>query len=216
MLDASITFTWVVIGFIALRVLGARFFNQKYRADVVAAAIVLAFVIGTLWPFSNRMGMQNGSAPNSAASAAAEPNKLNLTEAVVSQLRPLEGTNDIGSLDVLQATPNDFARSMAAFQKGSTIYASGWVGDGGAKAPIRGAVLVIDAKIIVDATPLYGQPRPDLARAFGPGMLNAGFLNVPIPTAGLSKGRHVIQAAGVTDDAKGYYLVGTPRVVTVN
>ncbi|HTU69710.1 MAG TPA: hypothetical protein VMF11_05265 [Candidatus Baltobacteraceae bacterium] len=202
-----IIFVSVVVGFFVLRFLGRRFFNQKYRADVVAAAIVAAFLIGLVWPLSHR-----GGAPDTSASAV-KCSELNLTQADISQLKPLAGGTDIGSLDV--TTLGDFKYSLDKFRKGSTIYASGWVGDSATKTPIRGVVLVIDSKTIVNATSSYGVARPDVAKVFGPTMLYVGFLNAPISTAGLAKGRHVIQAAGVTDDAKGYYLVGVPHVITL-
>jgi hypothetical protein len=72
--------------------------------------------------------------------------------------------------------------------------ANDWVVDMSVKAPAAGIAFVIDSKKVVNATPAYGQARPDVVQALGPqSTLLCGFLQAEIPTAGLAKGTHTIQ-----------------------
>ena len=211
---------WLVVGFFAVRFAGGRFFHEKYRSDVAAVAVVLAFAVGALWPFSNRIGTVPIAVPVTTAAPAAarvchSDKKINVRRTIMRGVKPARGGDYGGSIDVIRSDPSG-TQNETEFQAGCIIYASGWVANMAAKTPVSGVVFVVDSKDITDATSVYGEERPDVAKGYGAAaMLRVGYWNAVIPTTGLVKGKHIIQAGARSNDGKWYYPVGIPTTITM-
>ena len=177
-----VTFICIVVGFIALRFLGKRFFDQKYRADVVAAAIVLAFLVGTVWPLSHPSTPPPATAavvpatPQPAvATVCYTPGPVDRSHGAHLSLKQATGKGYAGAIDTLSSDPG--ATQPPNSQAGCNIYASGWVANMAEKVPARGVVLVVDSRDVINATPAYGVLRPDVVKFFGaPNLLRTGFV----------------------------------------
>ncbi len=224
--DIVFILVWIVVGFFILRFAGQRFFHEQNRADVAAGAIVLAFTIGALWPFPSRTAAPNqpvagqpvssATAGSQVASGAPQPvcHTPSPNEKTIRGIKRAQGRGYIGHIDSLR--PETESDNPGEYRVGCNIYANGWVADMNIKAPAAGIAFVIDSKRVVNATPAYGQARPDVVSALGPqSTLLCGFLQAEIPTAGLAKGTHTIQLAGLSKDGKLYYPVGDPETVTL-
>jgi hypothetical protein len=201
-----------VLIFGIVRFLATRFGSSRFPLiyGIVAAALFLAG-IGTHKLMHS--GESAGPAPVVAVVSPANApqttaNKLNLTTTQIAHLTPLAGNHPLGSLDALTTSPSDTVnQTNNEFAVGTPIYARGWAADAIAKVPLRGIVLLVDFKRVIDATAGYGGDRPDVAKALGLATVEfTGFSGVQIPTAHLAKGTHSLTLAGITDDGKHYIL----------
>jgi hypothetical protein len=220
MLNILFVCFWLVMGFFGLRFAGDRFFHEKYRSDVAAVAVVLAFAIGALWSFSNRIGTLPMTVPVATGAPAAatvchSDKKINLTRKIMRGVNPAKSGDYGGSVDVLQSDPSG-TQNATEFQAGCIIYASGWAANVAAKAPVSGVVLVVDSKDIIDATSVYREERPDVAKGYGAAtMLRVGYRNAAVPTTGLAKGQHALQVGALSKDGRWYYPVGALTTITL-
>ena len=220
-LDISFTIIWVVVIFSIVRFLGQRFFNspEKYRADVAAIAIVIAFLIGLFWPFSNR-GTPEQAPATASAPATAVPEAVCHSpgpgqSTVIRGIRPAQGGRYSGAVDALLPDPN-FPATSTQFQAGCNIYANGWVADMETKTPVPGIGFVIDSKRVVNVSAAYGQRRPDVAHALNaPSLIRCGYWHAEIPTAGLRPGPHTIQVVALSKDGKSYHSIGQSTTITL-
>ena len=220
-LDILFTFIWIVVIFSIVRFLGQRFFNspEKYRADVAAIAIVIAFLMGLFWPFSNRATPEPPPATASATATAVpvaichspEPNQ----STIIRGIGPAQGGHYSGAIDALLPDPN-YPTTSTQFQAGCNIYANGWVANMESKTPVPGIGFVIDSKRVVNATAAYGLLRPDVAHALNaPNLIRCGYWHAEIPTAGLRPGPHTIQVVGLSKDGKSYHAIGQSTTITL-
>lgn len=214
-----ITVICIVVGFIALRFLGKRYFDQKYRADVVAAAIVSAFLVGMIWPLSHPDTPPVASAvvpvtPQPAvATVCYTPGAADRSQGVGLPLKQVTGRGYAGAIDTITSDPGGTQPNLSA---GCSIYASGWVANMAKKGPARGVVLVVDSRDVINATPVYGVLRPDVVKFFNaPNLLRTGFAEAAIPTTGLAKGPHTIQLGALGGDGRTYYLAANPMTITL-
>jgi hypothetical protein len=218
-LDILFTIIWIVVVFVIVRFLGERYFNspEKYRADVAAAAIVIAFVIGLLWPFANHAV---STAPPATQTAVVTPPPICHTPrphyaTVLHGTRRAQGGDYGGSIDSLLPDPT-FPTSQTQFRIGCTIYANGWVANVGAKTPVPGIGFLIDSKRLINVSPSYGNSRPDVARALGASsVVFSGFSQAEIPTTGLRPGTHTIQIVALSKDGKSYHTATQPETITL-
>jgi hypothetical protein len=223
---------WVVIGFFVFRYVGSRYFHEPHRADVAAAAVAVAVAVGALWPNSPRI---EGTAQRISALDASPPanpplnlkpfvlKRMHLTNAEVQKLRPGTNAAIVGSLDSLYTLRSPVA--VSEYPIGATIYANGWVADYSLKEPVHGIVFVVDSKRIIDETPWFGTERADLAYMWSPDSKSAPVDSMPLAYAGfgaarlsaavLGGGEHTIQAAGVSNDHRRYFLVGKPTSIVI-
>lgn len=214
MLDILFSLVWVVVLFFAIRFAGQRFFHENYRADIAAIAVALAFVVGALWhPFSYNNANTTAAGPV-VATLCYRSSENSPQEKVALDLRQAAGGDYVGSLDSLSPEPDGAQPSV--FNVDCNIYANGWAAHMSTRNPASGIVLVIDSRRVVNATQVYREARPDVAKALGSATaLNTGFSEAPIPTSGLAAGPHTIQLGALSSDGKSYYLIGTPTTVTL-
>lgn len=208
MLNMLFAALWIIVGFLALRFAGQAVFHEKFRADIAAIAIVLAFAIGaSLRPFP----FGSETAPL-ATTACYIPDEISGERTPSAE--PATGGNYSGNIDSLSAGPDE--PSALSFQDGCNIYANGWAADMSTKTPVSGIVFVIDSKRVINATSMYGAPRPDVVKAFGAAaLLRTGFSHAVIPTRGIAAGPHTIQLGGLSSDGKAYHLIGAPTAITL-
>ena len=219
-LDFLVTLIWIVVIFVAVRFFGQRFFSspEKYRAEVAAVAVAVAFLMGLFWPFSSRTASENP--PTAAATAA--PAALAVCHSpsphqstVIRGIKQAQGGRYSGAIDALLADPN-VAASSTQFQVGCTIYANGWAADTENKKPLSGIGFLIDSKRVLNASAAYGQRRPDVAKALNaPGVLKCGYWHAEISTVGLRPGPHTIQVVGLSSDGKSYHTFGEPTTISL-
>jgi hypothetical protein len=192
---------WIVVGFFALRWIAQRFFTERYRSDVFALAVVVAFAAGVLGPFEHR-GAPAPAAPAVAPVAANVPpaQPPHDVQAACKAVRSLSGTA-MGSVDVVGIAndgkvaqqPNGFALA-----RGASLGVVGWVGDAANKTPATGACLMIDGAVRPDAMVVYGNLRPDVATAYNTqAMAPTGYM-LTLPAKSLKAGTHAVSVASVT------------------
>lgn len=216
--DILFTVVWVVVIYFIARFLGGRLINSsvKYRADLAAVFVVLAFVVGLLWPFSNRAVSNAPATQTVAATPPAICHRAPSHATVLRGIRETHGGDYGGSIDELLPDPK-FPTTLTQFRSGCTIYASGWAANMGAKKPIPGGIgFLIDSKRVINASFSYGQPRPDVVQALGgPGLVFTGFGGAEIPTAGLRAGAHTIQIVALSKDGRFYHRSSQPTLITL-
>jgi hypothetical protein len=192
-----------------------RFITVRYTSGVIAtlAAVAAVGFFGTgvlLNPviFDTSVTPATPSAPVTGNAPAVPPatlNKLKLPEGQVAKLTRVSGDTPLGSIDAITTSPTALSNSASNdFASGSTLFVRGWAAEA-AKSPLRGIVLVVDYKQLINATKQYGGDRPDVANAFSSRSMEfTGFSGVPLVTAGMAKGVHTIQIAKISDDGKHY------------
>jgi hypothetical protein len=202
-LSLLVAATWIAIGFFVLRYAGQRFvFHEPRRADIAAAAVVLAFVIGAYWPLSDRLGAGPDALPaagpgsSSVAAPALAPAALHDVSSECTN-KKLARTSEYGVFDSLSGSekwPKDIPRR--ADVRGTAFYvARGWAAVlEGRVTPAKAVCLVVDGNIESRATTFYGAARPDVAAAFSVPALNPTGFTIFVPPALLS-GHHHVQAA---------------------
>lgn len=215
MIYTLLSLVWIVVGFFAIRLAAQRFFHEKQRADIAAIAIVGAFVVGALWrpfPSDNANAGAAASAASVVGAVCYRPSAINAQQQV--PLRRDTDANYSGALDALAVEPEGPMTSN--FRAACNIFGNGWVANLRAKTPANGVVFVLDSHRVIDVTPTYRKPRPDVAKAFrSPGMLKTGFSGAVIPTTGLAAGPHTVQLGALSRDGKSYYLIGVPVAITL-
>lgn len=195
---------WIVVGFIALRWIGQRFFHEPRRAAVFAASVVVAFAVGTAWPFSGlRGGAPTAPAAPPVAPVAVAPGR---DVGQICQSAHLVDAKALGSLDVVgdviagkpEQRPDAFVIDRAG-----TLLVSGWVADVDGKTAATAACLVIDGKIDPHASAIYGVARPDVGAAYKTDALVPTGYSLTLPVRDLPRGVHrvtvaVVPSSGVT------------------
>jgi len=211
--NALFVVLWMVLGFLVLRWLGRFVFHERYRAELAAAALVLAFTVGAIWPFSERIRPSTESAAAPAAAPAAPPSQPVPGQDVSRLCRTatLKAAAGHGSVDVLGVRTGDQIVPFAgngSVKQGDVLAAEGWVADQGLTQPASGVCLVVDGALVRDASSVYGGTRRDVAAAFHRDTLtNTGFA-VFLPASKLVPGAHVISVAAVAADGSAYLITG--------
>jgi hypothetical protein len=192
---------WIVVGFFILRAAALRFFREPRRADVAAAAVVVAFAAGALWPFSPRIepaSQQQAAAVQTAAPAAPAVAATAGAASDVSsrcdkrQLAPGDGT---GSLDVLSTADGTAVPDGGTSPARTVLLVRGWAVDKSGPLPATVVCLIVDGKISTRSVVHLGGPRPDVATALGnQAVLNSAF-EVKFDPAVLPHGKHRLAIA---------------------
>ena len=206
----------LLICFYVGRFIAMRFPGSTLVANILAAAIVVAFVIGSLVrPFGGQtatVASVDTPAATAAPAASAVTTPAPTTSVAPVRVRDVSGecrhplaspnAGGIGSFDVLAAGAN----GTAAIAQGASIarhreyVALGWGVDDDRQNPAVAVCLLIDGKVAVRAKSLYGAVRPDVAQALNaPGLGEAGF-SILIPPDSLSAGAHTLAVAILSKD----------------
>jgi hypothetical protein len=194
------TLVILVALFFAARALGLRGGLEPRAAAGIAVALCIAFVAGSL---AHPIVIGSTAPPASAsATATALPP---LGPGVLARLVARHDFPGLGSVDVIDVAA-DHSKALVR----------GWVADPETRGPARGAILLVDGHIRYDATPVYGQSRPDVAAVIASAPAEfTGFSGAEISLRGLAKGKHFVQCASITKDGLGYELVPRPLTFTV-
>jgi hypothetical protein len=204
---------WVILGFFALRMLGRRYFHERHRADVAAAAIVLAFAAGTIWPYANRIG---GSAadplPTVAAPPPPPPTREHDVSAACTQKAPLHH-GGVGSIDAVRDAANNAVNSGGSLPASDPFSVVGWAADKDKAHPAAAVCLVVDGKLVPAPRSIYGANRSDVATATAhPELLTSGF-GITAKSGLLRPGQHHIDVAVKSNDGSFATLGGYDIIV---
>lgn len=202
---------WLAIGFFALRLVAKYYFHEPRRADAAAAAVVLAFAIGAIWPFSARFtGSEepNTSPPDTAvitAPATAGGSAIAMHVTVPAACRSKSRSfvsSGAGSLDALAmgASGPEVIANGGEISRQGHYSVVGWAVDHTLGGPAKGVCLVVDGELDPHAASSYGGARPDVVAAYHNDRLLRSSFNIPIQPGLLSPGNHVIQVVAISAD----------------
>lgn len=212
---------WSCLGFFALRLIAVRYFHERWRANVAASGVVLAFAIGTLWPYSSRLRL----APATNAAIVAASTAADATApAVATPFRDVSarcGTvtgylsvGGFGALDTLATQNNTLISGGSKLAFGVPYKLYGWAADVSHDRPASGVCLVVDGRVVRSAKSLYGAARPDVVAAFNRGALLPTAYVITIAPGLLARGHHELQVAVLSEHGI-YMIVAGHRNVTV-
>lgn len=192
---------WIVVGFFALRWLGQRFFKERYRADVFALAVAVAFAAGALGPFGvRRVEAPPAAVPPPVAANVPAPQPPQNVMKVCKLVRKLAGSA-LGSVDSVGTAKDDKVdqqRNGFLLDRKASLGVTGWVADAPTKTPATAACLIIDGVVRPDAIAVYGNLRPDVATAYNTQAMAATGYLLTLPARVLKSGVHTVSVASVT------------------
>jgi hypothetical protein len=202
----------LLIVFCTVRFIVVRFSGSTLLANLLGVTVVLAFVIGSLVrPF----GWETATMATSNVPASAEPSSA--TPPTAAPILPSTVRNVTGKCGRLSVKPNvggigsfdvlaEGADGTNALGQGVSVgrnreyVALGWGVDDDRENPAIAVCLLVDGKVALRATSLYGTVRPDVAQVLNaPGLGNAGF-KIIIPPDSLSAGAHTLSVAVLSKD----------------
>lgn|GEM_PF-1794486 len=209
MIIVNVLFTvlWMVVGFFILRVVALRFFREPRRAEVAAAAVVVAFTAGALWPFSPRFEPPSQApvaavqtpAPATPASpvAPAGPAATAAASDFSSRCekRQLAAGDGTGSLDVLSAPDGAVIPDGGTSPAGTMLVLRGWAVDKSGPRPAAAVCLLVDGRISTHAAVHLGGARPDVATALGTQAVVDSAFEVTFDPSALPRGKHRLAIA---------------------
>lgn len=197
----------MVLAFFVLRWLAKRYFLGPRRAEAVAAAVVVAFAIGSVWPYSERIGGSSGPTASGGAepaATAAAPRLPNLERDVRSVCASASAASQpvAGNVDGAARTRGGQTqpqKGKVELSRGDAIALTGWATNASHTALAKATCLAVDGTIFRGAGTRYGAARPDVATAFQNSSIgNSGFV-ATIAAASLSRGTHRLNVAVVTE-----------------
>ena len=203
----------LLICFYVGRFIAMRFPGSTLVANILAAAIVVAFVIGSLVrPFGGQTAtvasvdtpaatVQPAAATPAPATSVA-PARIRDVSGECSHLPAAPNAGGIGSFDVLAAGTNGTTAIAqgASMGRNQEYVALGWGADDDRQSPAVAVCLLVDGKVALRAKSLYGAVRPDVAQALNaPGLGDAGF-KILIPPGSLPAGAHTLAVAILSKD----------------
>ncbi|HYE24948.1 MAG TPA: CARDB domain-containing protein [Clostridia bacterium] len=101
------------------------------------------------------------------------------------------------------------SRGNTAIPNGATLIVSGWAVDNQDAAPVAGVQILIDGKLVGNAT--LGSDRPDIAAAYGDSFLKAGW-TAAIVLKNLANGTHTVSAVATNSLALSSALTGVQSI----
>jgi hypothetical protein len=192
------------IMFVVTRFVIIRYTGHSTVANVTGAALVAAFVLGSIARTFQLPGSQPVAAnPAPAGEAAAAPPAVAQAGAVTRKCDGLTGTpgaGGVGAFDELEIGAGTTAVDPnAEIARDAQYVALGWGANRDKKAPALGVCLLVDGKLASGSIVTYGADRPDVAKVFGPALEDTGF-KIVIPPNALAKGPHHLAVAVKSDD----------------
>lgn len=216
---ATLYLLWIAIGYLGLRQAGRRFFSGPYRAEVAAAAIVVAFALGISWPHANSAEVAGSPPPVAVAPAAPPPAAAARVTDVAkacaeARLSAAAGKGNVDAGAVVTGGTEVPAGPLPEVHKGDTFVLRGWAANSDLNAPTAAACIIMDGKVVVATTGVYGGNRPDVAAAFNsPSLVPTGF-QLLVAASAIPLGRHRIQAAAVAADGTASVIAGSRALIS--
>jgi hypothetical protein len=192
------------IVFVVTRLIILRYTGHSTVANVTGAAIVIAFALGSFAQTFRLPQPESAAAPPAAAQAqatgAADAGVRDVSARCRTMTRVPE-SGAIGAFDALVGANGTSPVVKGAALAGDAAYvATGWGADREGKAPAAGICLLVDGKVALRATSLYGTSRPDVAQATNVQQLGQAGFRIIIPPHSLRKGaRHIAVAVQSQD-----------------
>ncbi len=185
--------------FVVTRFVIIRYTGHSTVANVTGAALVAAFVLGSIARTFQLPGSQPVAAnPAPAVETAATPAAVAQAGGVTQKCDGLSGTpgaGGVGAFDVLETGAGAVAvHPNEEIARDAQYVALGWGANADRKAPALGVCLVVDGKLASGSVATYGADRPDVAKVFGAALEDTGF-KIVIPPNALAKGPHHLAVA---------------------
>jgi hypothetical protein len=182
------------IMFVVTRFVIIRYTGHSTVANVTGAALVAAFVLGSIARTFQLPGSQTVAAsPAPAATPAPVAQAGGVTQKCGSSGTP--GAGGVGAFDVLETGAGAVAvHPNEEIARDAQYVALGWGANADRTAPALGVCLVVDGKLASGAVATYGADRPDVAKVFGAALEDTGF-KIVIPPNALAKGPHHLAVA---------------------
>jgi hypothetical protein len=210
---AALSVAAAVAGYFALLHVGRRVFTGKFRAETAAAAIVVAFIIGSEWPYAQRDTAALPESPTVPANKNAAPGAPRDASRVCGSARLVGGAGK-GNLDGARTQhPAGTRTSTIRLQSSDELVLNGWATESDSSRTAQSVCPVVDGTIVHGARVTYGSPRPDVAAALANPALTASGFEIDVPARQISPGRHRVQAAAVSADGSARLVAGTATVV---
>jgi hypothetical protein len=202
-----------IAGYFVLVRLGRRLFTGKFRAETAAAAMVVAFIIGSEWPYAQRDTTALSESPAAPANGNAAPGAPRDASQVCTSARLVGGAGK-GYLDGARTQHTAGTRiATIRLQSSDELVLNGWATEPDSSRTAQSACPVVDGEIVHDVRVTYGALRPDVAAAFGNPGLTASAFEIDIPARRFSAGRHRVQAAAVSADGSARLVDGAATVI---
>jgi hypothetical protein len=205
-----------VAGYFLLLRVGRRVFTGKFRAETAAAAVVIAFIVGSEWPYGR------GETPAVSAPVAAP------VDAGSPLSGPLSGPRDVsdvcrsarlvagagkGNLDGARVRRTAVGVAPVELRAADELIIDGWAAQSDLSGTARGACPVVDGAIVRGGRVSYGAVRPDVAAAFGNPALTPSAFEIVLPARLIRAGRHRVQVAAVSADRSAQLVSGAAAVI---
>jgi len=193
---------FLFIMFVATRFVIIRYTGHSTVANITGAALVAAFVLGSVARTFQLPVPQPVAANPAPAGAAATPAAAAQAGAARKciGLTGMPGAGGVGAFDQLETDVGAVAvHPNAEIAQDAQYVALGWGADRDRKLPALGVCLLVDGKPARRSIATYGFDRPDVAQAFGPALGPTGF-KIVIPPNALAKGPHNLAVAVESDD----------------
>jgi hypothetical protein len=202
-----------IAGYFVLVRLGRRVFTGRFRAETAAAAVVIAFIIGSEWPDAQRDAAPISAAPAVPANGVSAPGAARDASDACASARLVGGPGK-GNLDgVRTQPPASTGAATIRLRPSDELVLNGWATEPDLSRTAHSACAVLDGAIVRGARVAYGATRPDVAAAFGnPGLTSSAF-EIDIPARQIAAGLHRVQAAAVSADGSARLVAGNATVV---
>ena len=226
--NALFAVLWIAVGFFVLRFIAVRIFHEQRRAEIASGAIVIAFAMGTLWPYSTRFGtstqptaiqttVAHASVPDPTATTQQQNAVIDVTKECRSARGPFAEKLDVGSIDVIRTIPaKPTAQSMTIADDVphlTSLFVEGWAADRSVKRPARAVCLLVDGRMLLTGTDRVGVRRPDVASGYHrPELATSGY-QISIPSSALRPGVHHLRI--IAEDHRVFGVLPVERTITV-
>lgn len=193
----------VVIALVAaFRFLLARYTGDALFANAVPAAVVVAFVLGSVsapvfFPFAAAAPQQAAGGDDGTPVAASQP--VDDSDAC-HRAGTLAQSEVPGSLDRFVREDGFVVESGSAISRRDGFALLGWAAKPKLDGPATAVCLAVDGHLETRAVSQYGLARSDVAAAFARPALTPSGYAVHIPPGVLARGTHLLQIVAELGD----------------
>ena len=217
--DVLFLFLWGVVVFAVVRLLSARYFHERGRANAAALVGAAAFVIGGRTPFA--LTPSEPAAPAEQAAARSAPAGISMLQtqplsacAGTIAVRPA-GHGSVDAIRVVEGVELIDRGDRPAIGTQDGVVVTGWATNDQLDAPAAAVCPVLDGKLLGGADVRYGAQRTDIAQIFGHPSLVATGYEVRIPPAAFGTGRHMLGIAALAPHRAYASVVPGTRTIDV-